>query len=226
MKKHAMLYTLVAILVLLCGCGALPVEGKPELPTPPPVPTPTSPPPIFHVVVPGDVVSAIATAYGVSEAVLVAANDLADPDLIYVGQRLFVPNPALRPAQPAGKRIIINLTQQRLYAYEGTSPVLETPVTTGRPGSETLAGTFAVQSKLETAYSSYYRVQMPYWLGIYWAGALENGIHTMPRREDGTTGWDDNLGTPSTPGCVILGYDSAARLYRWAEVGTPVVIAY
>ncbi|HSF85582.1 MAG TPA: LysM peptidoglycan-binding domain-containing M23 family metallopeptidase [Acidimicrobiia bacterium] len=44
-----------------------------------------------HTVVPGDTVSAIAKEYGVSTRELVAANDLANPNLIVVGEILRIP---------------------------------------------------------------------------------------------------------------------------------------
>lgn len=44
-----------------------------------------------HTVQPGDTLSAIAAASGVSVEALIAANDLDDPDLIAVGQVLRIP---------------------------------------------------------------------------------------------------------------------------------------
>jgi hypothetical protein len=67
---------------------------------------------------------------------------------------------------------------------------------------------------------------MPYWLGIYWAGSLENGIHALPILPSGQRLWQGYLGTPVSYGCVILGTIEAQTLYNWAEVGTPVVIQY
>jgi hypothetical protein len=65
---------------------------------------------------------------------------------------------------------------------------------------------------------------MPNWLGIYWAGSLENGIHALPILSNGQRLWDGYLGTRVSFGCVILGIADAQTLYDWADVGTPVVI--
>ncbi len=46
-----------------------------------------------YVVQEGDTLSSIAGRFGVSEAALQRANDLADPNAIYVGQELTVPEP-------------------------------------------------------------------------------------------------------------------------------------
>lgn len=67
-------------------------------PTPsPPIPSPSragqpSPSgPVVHVVQSGENLTLIAEQYGVTVAALKASNDLADPNLIFVGQRLVIP---------------------------------------------------------------------------------------------------------------------------------------
>ena len=44
-----------------------------------------------HVVQPGETLSEIAKAYGVTGRAMVEANDIPDPDRLQVGQRLFIP---------------------------------------------------------------------------------------------------------------------------------------
>lgn len=44
-----------------------------------------------HIVRPGDTLSSIAAQYGVSAQALMAANNLTNPDFIYVGQKLVIP---------------------------------------------------------------------------------------------------------------------------------------
>lgn len=53
---------------------------------------------IIHVVRPGETLSSIARLYGVTPGAVAAANGLADPDLILVGQKLKIPRPT--PATP------------------------------------------------------------------------------------------------------------------------------
>lgn len=60
-------------------------EAKPA-PTPPATPATTT-----YTVQPGDSLSAIATKHGVTLAAVIAANDLADPGMIYPGQKISVP---------------------------------------------------------------------------------------------------------------------------------------
>jgi len=66
---------------------------------------------------------------------------------------------------------------------------------------------------------------MPYWLGIYWAGPMENGIHALPIvKHTGYKLWDGYLGQRVSYGCVILGDEDAATLFNWIEVGAKVKI--
>jgi lipoprotein-anchoring transpeptidase ErfK/SrfK len=67
---------------------------------------------------------------------------------------------------------------------------------------------------------------MPYWLGIYWAGSLQNGIHALPIQANGQKLWDGYLGQPVSFGCIILSTQNAATLYNWAPVGTAVDVVW
>jgi hypothetical protein len=65
---------------------------------------------------------------------------------------------------------------------------------------------------------------MPYWLGIYWSGTLENGIHALPILSNGQILWDGFLGQRVSFGCVILSNQDAKTIYEWVDVGTPIII--
>ena len=124
------------------------------------------------------------------------------------------------------KRIEVNLSTQRFYAWEGDRLVYQFLTSTGLPDKATAAGNFKVQSKIPKAYSSIWRLYMPYWLGIYNVGRVENGIHALPIRLDGTVMWGGLLGQRASYGCVILSTQAARLIYEWAEIGTPVHIHY
>jgi LysM repeat protein len=178
-----------------------------------------------YVVRSGDNLSRIARRFGTTAAALARLNGIANPSLIHVGQVLRVSGAA--PAPPGGgKRIVINLTQQHVYAYQGNQLVYSFVASTGKAPYYTLTGNFRVQSKIPRAYASTWHIWMPHWLGIYWAGSLENGIHALPVTSDGRTIWADRLGRPVSYGCIVLNTLDAQRLYHWAEIGTPVSIRY
>jgi len=123
------------------------------------------------------------------------------------------------------KYILVDISEQHMYVYEGDTLIYSFVASTGM-NNATRVGTFAVQSKIPNAYGSTWNIWMPNWLGIYWAGGLENGIHALPILPNGATLWEGYLGRPVSYGCVVLGTYESRLLYDWAEIGTPVVIQW
>ncbi|GAB4506031.1 MAG: hypothetical protein Kow00123_01690 [Anaerolineales bacterium] len=142
--------------------------------------------------------------------------------LAEVNYLLTPPTPTPTPIPP--KKIVVDISEQRMYVYEGGVLIYKWVCSTGEPGRDTRTGVFAVQSKIPEAYSSVWRLRMPYWLGIYWAGGSENGIHALPINPNGTVLWAGFLGHKVSFGCIILDTPNAKTLYDWAEIGTPVII--
>ncbi len=91
-------FGLLVLLLALVGLLGLGAPGEARAADPPPGPF------VEHVVREGETLSGIARAYGVSVGVVVACNDLAEPDHIVAGQRLRIPvvsrleGPAALPA--------------------------------------------------------------------------------------------------------------------------------
>jgi tetratricopeptide (TPR) repeat protein len=124
------------------------------------------------------------------------------------------------------KRIEIDISKQWFYAWEGDTLAYSFVTSTGLPGRDTATGHFRVLDKIPMAYSSIWRLQMPHWLGIYYVGNVENGIHALPIRPDGSVMWGGLLGQRASYGCVILSTEAARIIYDWADIGTPVDIHY
>lgn len=130
------------------------------------------------------------------------------------------------PASAPGKHIEVNVSEQRMYVWQGSTLLHTWVCSTGEPGRNTAVGHFQVLDKIPEAWASTWSLRMPYWLGIYQAGSMENGIHALPILPNGKTLWEGYLGTPVSYGCVILSTENARTLYNWAEIGTPVWIHY
>lgn len=129
------------------------------------------------------------------------------------------------PNDESGKLILVDISEQHMYVYENGMLVYSFVVSTGMNGG-TRAGTFSVLNKIPNAYGSTWNIWMPNWLGIYWSGHLQNGIHALPILPNGQRLWAGYLGTPISYGCVVLGTYESELLYNWVEMGTPVVIQY
>ena len=179
----------------------------------------------------GDTLFGIASRHGTTVAAIMQANSLRS-SVIYVGQRLNLPGATSSAtagsgaASGGGKRIVIDLSAQRMYVYQNGQLLWNWVVSTGRPGQETAVGHYKVLNKIPNAYAYTWNLQMPYWLGIYWAGRLQNGIHALPIQANGQRLWAGYLGQRVSFGCIILGTQNAKTLYNWASVGTPVDVVW
>ncbi len=135
------------------------------------------------------------------------------------------PAPAADPAPSGGKYVLVDISEQHLYAYQGNTLVYSFVASTGM-NNATATGHFSVLNKIPSAYGATWDIWMPSWLGIYWAGSLQNGIHALPIMSNGSILWDGYLGTPISYGCVVLGTYEAKLLFDWVDVGTPVTIQW
>jgi lipoprotein-anchoring transpeptidase ErfK/SrfK len=82
----------------------------------------------------------------------------------------------------------------------------------------TRRGTFKVQNRLTLVNSIIRGWRLPYWMGIYYVGRIQNGIHGPEFLNNGGT-------AVNSLGCVvILSVANARWLFSWAPVGTPVII--
>lgn len=137
-------------------------------------------------------------------------------------EHLSIVPPALRQD---GKVIVVNLSLQRLYAYENGKSIFDSAVliTTGKYGFETVTGEFAIflkeqQHKMVSPFPGiYYDDVVNYWMPFY----LGYGLHDAP--------WRSVYGTQDYPvvgshGCVNMPLKDVIVLYNWAEVGTRVVV--
>lgn len=117
--------------------------------------------------------------------------------------------------QTNNRWIEINVSTQRLIAWEGNTPVYAVIVSTGMVDHPTLTGSFAIQSKYRTARmqgEDYDVPDVPF--VMYYDGNY--GIHGAY--------WHHSFGTPVSHGCVNVAVDHAEWLFTWASIGTPVIV--
>ncbi len=113
--------------------------------------------------------------------------------------------------------IDVDLSNQRLYAYEGDTLVNSFIVSTGTWQTPTVTGSYKVWIKLRSAPMSgpgYYLPDVPYIMYFYG----DYGIHG--------TYWHNNFGTPMSHGCVNLSIPDAEWVYNFSQVGTVVNVHY
>jgi lipoprotein-anchoring transpeptidase ErfK/SrfK len=122
------------------------------------------------------------------------------------------------PSQGNGLRWIdVNLSEQRVYAYEGDVIVNSFLVSTGLPDTPTVTGEYQIYVKVPVQDMSgpgYYLPDVPWVMYFY----DEYGFHG--------TYWHNNFGRPMSRGCVNMTIEDAKWLFDWASVGTKVDVHY
>jgi LysM repeat protein len=181
-----------------------------------------------HTVQPGDTLAKIGRQYGIPYPWLEQANPWASEGL-RIGQVLTIPSPDELLPLPVipGKRIVVNISQQRMWVYENGALKWEWLVSTGIESSPTHPGVFQVQSHETNAYAASWDLWMPHFMGIYRPVPtvdFMNGFHGFPSRGGTQILWTANLGRPVTYGCILISSENAAALYEWAEEGTVVEV--
>jgi lipoprotein-anchoring transpeptidase ErfK/SrfK len=176
----------------------------------------------------GDTLVAIGLKVGMPYWKLLEANpSLTAESTLSAGQTLTIPSKNEMIPLPIvpGKRIVISISQQRLWTYENGSLRSEDVISTGIDRSPTHPGIFQIQTHEQLAYASVWDLYMPNFMGIYegWPGFM-NGLHGLPTLSNGTRMWANSLGRKASYGCIILDLQAAEDLYHWAEQGVIVEI--
>lgn len=111
--------------------------------------------------------------------------------------------------------IEVDLSEQRLTAYTGFSPIRSFVVSTGLWNTPTVVGEFSVFVKYrydDMAGPGYNLPDVPYVLYFYESYSIHG------------TYWHDNFGTPMSHGCVNMRTEDAAWVYNFSELGTPISV--
>lgn len=121
------------------------------------------------------------------------------------------------------KRIVVDLSEQKLYAYEGGDIFMEQIVSTGLPLYPTPRGSFPIYKMTPSRYMQgpisgiteehYDLPGVPWNLYFTYQGAVIHGAY-----------WHDQFGHSWSHGCVNLPPEKAEKLYRWAELGATVEV--
>lgn len=144
----------------------------------------------------------------------------------WIEQRLLaVVNPDPTPPEgvdPQDRWISVNLYEQTVTAYEAGVLKFATAASTGRNGFWTKPGLFQVWAKLERTDMSggvpgdpnnYYFLQDIPWVLYFDQGRALHGTY-----------WHAKFGTPTSRGCVNLGFADANWIFDFAQEGSWVYI--
>ncbi len=191
-------------------------------------------PSITHIVQRGETLFLIGLKYGLAWTTIQQANNLAGTT-VYVGQELIIPNGSGLPANttptdplagvvvpipppassPDERRFLVDLSDQRLYAFEGDTMVRTTLISSGLPRTPTVIGTYSIYLRYASARmrgEGYDLANVPFVMYFY----QSYGLHG--------TYWHNNFGQPMSHGCVNMPTDEAEWAYNWSTYGTKVIV--
>jgi lipoprotein-anchoring transpeptidase ErfK/SrfK len=121
------------------------------------------------------------------------------------------------------KKIVVKLSEQRLYAYDNDEKFMDVPISSGLNDLPTPIGTFNIFSKTPSRYmqgplpgvsdQEYDLPGVPWTMYFTHSGAAIHGAY-----------WHNNFGEQWSHGCINLIPADAEILYAWADAGTEVTV--
>lgn len=121
------------------------------------------------------------------------------------------------------KKIIVDRSEQKLYAYDGEELFMEVLVSTGLDDLPTPRGNFNIFEKTPSRYmqgplpgisEQYYDLPgVPWTMYFTYQGGAIHGAY-----------WHDKFGSQWSHGCVNLVPTDSEKLYDWADLGTTVIV--
>ncbi|MGK7901041.1 MAG: L,D-transpeptidase [Hormoscilla sp.] len=129
--------------------------------------------------------------------------------------------------QEAAIRLVLKLSERRVYVYRGDQMQANYPVAVGKRGWETPTGTFAViQMDVNPIWQSPWtnEVSTPgpnsplgvRWIGFWTDGTDHIGFHGTPTLS--------SIGKAASHGCVRMRNEDVVALFEQVQMGTPVVV--
>jgi lipoprotein-anchoring transpeptidase ErfK/SrfK len=101
----------------------------------------------------------------------------------------------------------VDLSEQRVVAYEGVKPVRAFIVSTGLSATPTVQGTFRIRMKVRSQTMSGENYYLPNveWVQYFYAEYSFHGTY-----------WHHNFGHPMSHGCINMTNADAQWLFAWA----------
>lgn len=151
----------------------------------------------------GDTIFKLSVQFNTTVDNILAANEIANPNYILVGQRLIIP-------ETKSYSIEINTTSKLLKLLKNDVVINQYPVAVGKKETPTPKGNFYIIKKglWGNQFGGYFmQLNVPY--GIY-------GIHGTNKP------W--SIGKAVSHGCIRMYSSNAGELYSLITLGTPVKI--
>ncbi len=158
---------------------------------------------------------------------VIAEQDAAADDLKLRAQKFarIKESDTLPDGSGEGRRIVFSETAQRVWLVADDGNVERTYLVSGSKFDNLNPGTYSVQSRSRYATAFDYSGSMEYFVRFATGFTAPIGFHTVPVDNAGNPEQSrEELGTPTSAGCVRQWRDDAIALWTFAPIGTKVVV--
>ena len=134
---------------------------------------------------------------------------------------------ALPARSGSGRRIVFDMSDQRVWLVApsgGGDPVRRTYLVSGSVTDNLRPGTYSVYSKSRHAWGIEDSGTMQYMVRFAHGARAAIGFHDIPELNGVKLQTRDQLGTPQSHGCIRQWRPDARALWKFAPVGTKVVV--
>ena len=191
-----------------------------------------------HIVQPDETLDSLGEQYRADPVVIAEANGLAYGADLTPGDVLMIPPLGMSQRLGQAKRdengylqipiedfpsltekwVDVDLSHQRVTAYEGTRPVASFLISSGKSRTPTVTGVFRIWAKISsqtmeggsTAAGDYYNLPGVQWVSYFYRDYSFHGTY-----------WHHNFGTPMSHGCINMTNRDAEWLYDWMGPENP-----
>jgi hypothetical protein len=131
---------------------------------------------------------------------------------------------ALPASSGTGKRVVFDMSDQRVWLVDESEGVLSTYLVSGSLTDNLSPGTYAVYSRSRWAVGIDDSGVMQYFTRFTHGANAAIGFHSIPTKNGHPLQTRAQLGTPQSHGCIRQALPDAKRLWAFAPEGTKVVV--
>jgi lipoprotein-anchoring transpeptidase ErfK/SrfK len=133
--------------------------------------------------------------------------------------------PALPVGSGSGKRVVFDMSEQRVWLVDDKDQVRRTYLVSGSRMGNLGPGRYEVFSRSAQAVSYTYEETMRFMVRFAHGQRASIGFHDIPRNQSGRrVQTRAQLGKPLSAGCIRQARPDALALWRFAPIGTSVVV--
>jgi hypothetical protein len=131
---------------------------------------------------------------------------------------------ALPADSGSGRRVVFDISEQRVWLVLDGEQAARTYLVSGSLTDNLRPGSYAVYSRSRWATGIEDSGVMEYFVRFTRGENAAIGFHSIPTKDGRALQTRDELGTPQSHGCIRQAMADAKRLWRFAPIGTRVVV--